>query len=146
MKKLAKFRQLQSWRKARDSRRLAPANDNRPNARDSEARPGKRPRLICRWFLIEQTNRLGCRWEIEGPDGRDCSSDCDGRSDRARHKSFAEPSQPENPGRLARDVRPIGRPQAALFNLSLAVLPAGHSQMPSDGHGPTLLAIANRTA
>jgi hypothetical protein len=147
--KLAKFRQLQSRRQAPNLHRGAPANDNRLHARDSKPRPGKTPRLICRWFLIEGTNRLACRWEIEGPDGRDCSSPDDGRSAGAFHKNFVELSQPKDPGWpvwLTRFPRPDGPPEAALFDNSLPVLPAGHLPMPSDGDGGRLLAIANRPA
>ena len=147
--KLAKFRQLQSWRQARDLHRGAPANDNRPHARDGKPRPGRKPRLICRWFLIEGTNQPACRWEIEAPDGRDRSPPDDGRSAGALHKNFVELSKPRNLGwhaRLASGRRPNRPPEAALFDDSLPVLPAGHLPMPSDGVGGRLLAIANRPA
>jgi hypothetical protein len=146
--KLAKFRQLQTWRPAPDSHRGAPANDNRPHARDSKARPAKKPRLVRRWFLIEGTDRLACRWEIEGHDGRDRSSPDEGLPP-GRHKNFVELSQPKDlgwPVRLTSGLRPNGSLEAAPRDDSLHVLPAGHLPMPSDGDGGRLLAIANRPA
>jgi hypothetical protein len=132
--KLAKFRQLQSWRQATPASHCrAVANDNRPHARDSNAQPAKKPRLICRWFLIEGTNRLGCQWEIEGPDGRDRSSPDNGRPAGALHKNFVELSQPKNLGGHAWLAnRPLRAREAALAD-SLFVLHAGHSPMPSGG-------------
>jgi hypothetical protein len=145
--KLAKFRQLQSWHQTPVLNRFAPANDNRPHARDTKALRGKKPRLVCRWLVSEATNQLECRWEIEGSDGRDRSSPDDGRS-AALHKSFVKLSQAENPGwlRLTSSLRPNRPPEAAPSDDSLSVLPTGHLPMPSDGDGGRLIAIANSSA
>jgi hypothetical protein len=111
--KLAKFRPHQFRRQALVLNRFAPANDNRPHARDSEVQSGNKPRLVCRWLLSEATNRLECRWEIEGPDGRDRASPDDARSAGTLHKSFVKLSQPKKHGwpvRTGSGLRPNGPP------------------------------------
>lgn len=68
-KKLAKLGPLQSWRRVPGLRPIAPANDNRPRA--SGDAHSRRPRLVCHWFAVDGTGRLGCRWGVEGPDDPD---------------------------------------------------------------------------
>ena len=130
--KLAKFQPLQFWRLVPGLRSMPPANDNRKHVSDHGAVP-KRLRLVCRWFVIEGTNRLGCRWEVEG-------SDAPGRSllgDLGFHETFFQLSYQRNSGRPARLSDPA-RPAGGLKD----VLHARHSSMRSDdGAGGSCLQL-----
>jgi hypothetical protein len=96
--KIAKFRPHLARHHVPDVRQAKPANDNRPHVGAHGVR-ARRPRLVCRWSLIEGTNRLACHWEIEGPDEPARSLRGDGRL----HKTFFQLSyQPSlnRPGSL----------------------------------------------
>jgi hypothetical protein len=108
--KIAKFGMHPSRRTAPGFASFAPANDNRLSARV------RRPRLVCRWSPVDGTGRLGCRWEIEGPDGQ-------GDSTRAKpggsfHKTVVESSHQPGRGTVPRLSDSLGlvaerRPAAA---------------------------------
>jgi hypothetical protein len=117
------FEKLARFRPWHVPGQITPANDNRRRAGNDGAR-APRPRLVCRWSRIEGTDRLACRWELEGSDEPSDSL----RIDPRFHKSFFELSyQPSlsKPGRL------INRVPNARSAGSLPVLHAGHSRMPS---------------
>ena len=101
------------------------ANDNRLQAGTDRAR-AQRPRLICRWYPIEGTNRLACRWELEGSDEPGNSF---GRP--AFHKTFLQLSYQPSPARLTDRAQRAVRPDAASASPP-AVLHARHWPMPSD--------------
>jgi hypothetical protein len=61
--KAAKFKMLPPGRPARSA--IAPANDNRRNARPCAAQRNRTPRLVCRWSLSPDTGRPICRWELD---------------------------------------------------------------------------------
>ena len=136
--KLAKFRIHPSRRPAPRVGPFAPANDNRPHLRDSGKGCARRPRLVCRWFTIEGTGRLGCRWEIEGSDGP--GNSLGPQAGAALHKTVVEPSY--EPGcrwgraRLTTNLA-VGGPNVP-FLQSAAVLRARHSPKPSDASGGRL--------
>jgi hypothetical protein len=133
--KLAKFRPLPSRRQAPRPRQIAPANDNRPGACEHGVRRGQRPRLVCRWSLIEGTNRLACHWEVDSSDGPDRALCGDPRAGAAFHKSFLGLSYQRSFGgaaRLAGGPWPVGKPQAPPGE-SFHVLHARHSPVPSNG-------------
>jgi hypothetical protein len=132
--KLAKFRIHPSRRTAPHVGPSVPANDNRPHVRDSGTGRVRRPRLVCRWSVIEGTGRLACHWEIESSDEPDRSSSCFGRgSIKGFHKTFFQlsyqPSLGRQPGGLADRLQPVGKP--GVSSLGLPVLHAGHSRLPS---------------
>ena len=109
---LAKFRIHPSRRPAPRVGPFAPANDNRPHLRDSGKGCARRPRLVCRWFAIEGTGRLGCRWEIEGSDGP--GNSLGPQAGAALHKTVVEPSY--EPGcRWAHDQPGCRRAERPLF-------------------------------
>jgi hypothetical protein len=64
--KVATFKMLPPARSA--SNAIAPANDNRRNARAGGVQRSRAPRLVCRWSLSESTGRPVCRWELEQAD------------------------------------------------------------------------------
>lgn len=128
--KLAKFRPFQFRQHVPDARPNTPANDNRLHASHHTAH-AERPRLVCRWSLIEGTDRLACRWEIEGSNEPKRMA----RKDGPFHKIFFQLSyQPglSGPPRLTNDLQLTGQPIAASTD-SISVLHAGHLRMPSTG-------------
>ena len=64
--KVAAFKMLQSGRPARNV--MAPANDNRRDARPCILQRNRTPRLICRWSLSPDTGRPVSRWELDRSD------------------------------------------------------------------------------
>jgi len=126
-KKLAKFRPLQSRQHMPGMRPIKPANDNGRRAGDHGVR-AKRPRLVCRWSLVEGTSRLACRWEVESSNEPSGSL----RAHRRLHKTFFELSYQPSWGKLALLIDrmpPVENAERAVG--SLAVLHAGHARMPS---------------
>ncbi len=89
--KVAAFRMLPSGRPARSG--IAPANDNRRDARPCIVQRNRMPRLICRWSLSPDTGRPVSRWELE-------------RSDEPSPRLRAAPS-PAAPSRLS--LMPYGK-------------------------------------
>jgi len=64
--KVAAFKMLPLGRPARSM--IAPANDNRRNARPCVVPRTRMPRPICRWSLSPDTGRPISRWEFDALD------------------------------------------------------------------------------
>jgi hypothetical protein len=132
--KLAKFRPLQTGNHVPVTGPVVPANDNRLRAADHA---GCRPRLVCRWSAIDDSGRLGCRWEIESHDGSDDS--LGRRTHTPIHKTVVDMSHQQHLATLARltdSPRPVGKSCAPARDPA-HVLHACHSPMPSDGKAAT---------
>jgi len=124
--KLAKFRPSQSWHRVLGLSKITAANDNHLQA-GTDRVCAKRPRLVCRWYPIEGTNRLACRWELEGSDE---PGDSLGRHAAGLHKSFFQLSYQPDRARLADREQPTGRPDQPSTGRP-AVLHARHWPAPS---------------